>query len=123
MSLDLYLVAKWKSGYVDPYGFNMDGEEDVYFELDSLLNCTHNLTPMWEKAGIYDSLYNSDNCVAKDIVYSLEAGLKAMEDSPEEYKKLNPSNGWGSYEGAIRFLKNVLHECKKRPLAIIRVSK
>jgi len=46
-----------------------------------------------------------------------------FEDVPEKYKLLNPSNGWGSYEGALEFLQNVLVACTTHPLAKVYVSK
>ena len=39
-------------------------------------------------------------------VIVLNLMIKEMERNPEEYKKLNPKNGWGNYEGALKFLKN-----------------
>ena len=32
-----------------------------------------------------------------------------------ELKKLNPPNGWGSYEGAIEFIHNLANDCEEHP--------
>jgi hypothetical protein len=42
---------------------------------------------------------------------------------PEKYKTLNPSNGWGSYEGLIEFVKKYHSACLDNPEAEIRVSR
>ena len=80
---------------------------------------THNLTPMWDKAGVKDALYNSDGKAAGETIAALEAGLADMRAKPEEYRALNPANGWGDYAGALRFLTAWLALCKRSPQSII----
>lgn len=87
------------------------------------LNITHNITNMWEKAKVYDALYMSSGKRAMDILPYLADGLKDMEEKPEEYKILNASNGWGTYEHALSFLKEFYNKCKEYPEAIIGISK
>lgn len=111
MSLDYYLMAKADVGKPAP----------VELELFSR-NITHNLGKMWREAGVYDALYNSDGDYAIQHIATLEGGLADMLLEPEKYKKLNPLNGWGDYEGAIEFLKEVLNRCREYPKAIIRIS-
>ena len=84
---------------------------------------THNVVPMWHKAKIYDELYNNDGKHPKEIVDALRRGLKDMQEYPEEYKLLNPENGWGSYDTAMKFLSAIIVACEKYPDAIIRISK
>ncbi len=86
-------------------------------------NYTHNVTPMWKKAGVYDALYNSDGLQAKDIAKTLSLGIIDMESKPDEYRLLNPENGWGDYEGALSFLVSFLIACDQHPETIIGVSK
>ena len=86
-------------------------------------NITHNLTPMWKKAGVYDALYMSEGLIAKGIIEVLEKGIYDMEDKPEEYIKLNAINGWGTYRHALPFLKEILKACKENPDAKIQISK
>ena len=112
MSLDIWLEVAVDAG----------GEEPVWVELYSG-NYTHNVVPMWEKAGVYDALYNSGGKLAGEIVDALERGIHHMESHPDEYKALNPENGWGSYEGALAFLREVADACKKYPRATIGVWK
>jgi hypothetical protein len=82
-------------------------------------NITGNLCPMWTKAGIYEALYESKGKRAKEIIQVIESGIKDMETKPEEYKVLNPKNGWGDYDGALRWIKNLLEACIEHPEAII----
>ena len=87
------------------------------------LNITGNLCPMWEKAGIYDALYESDGHKAGTILGVLRVGFDKMMENPDEFKKLNAPNGWGTYPQALAFLKTLIDEIKKNPRAIIRISK
>lgn len=112
MSLDIYLYAKADVGKDEPI------DCELYWR-----NCTHNLAPMWHLAGVYDALYKSNNDTAEKYIEVLEKGIADMEARPEEYKELNPPNGWGNYEGALNFLKDFTNNCKEYPKSIIGVSK
>lgn len=87
------------------------------------MNITHNLTPMWKKAEIYDALYNSEYMEAKDILPILIDGLADMVANKEEYEKLNSPNGWGLYENAVPWLAELVEGCKDYPDGVIEVSK
>ena len=112
MSLTFYLGK-----YVD-----LGGESPEWFMVFDT-NMTHNLTPMWRKAGIYDALYNAEGKLAQEIISILKVGLDDMEEYSDEYKKLSPSNGWGTYEGAIEFLSGIINACESYPKAEIFISK
>jgi hypothetical protein len=79
-------------------------------------NCTHNLRDMWHRAGVYDTLYGAW-CPAGELIPALEASLAEMEANPEVYRALAPSNGWGTYEGALEFLCDLLNACRRYPHA------
>jgi hypothetical protein len=110
VSLDIYL-----SGQCD-----VGTDEPIKVELYEA-NITHNVTPMWRKAGVYEALYKSDGKMAKEVGDVIKRGVCLMELHPDEYKKLNPPNGWGSYEGALEFLFEFAMACDRYPKAIIRV--
>lgn len=112
MSLDIALVA-----YLD-----LGGKEKRRVPLHSQ-NCTHNVTDMWRKAGVYDALYNSDGTIAKQWLPTLWDGAQDMATKRDEYVKLNPMNQWGDFDGALRFLRQWIRVCEEMPLAIIEVSK
>lgn len=42
----------------------------------------------------------------KYAVRALFAMIRQLECYPEIYKPMEPENGWGTYEGAIKFLKD-----------------
>lgn len=112
MSLDFYLTASVDTG----------GERQHEITLFDA-NATHNLTPMWRLAGCYDALYESHGKPAGEVLPALHNALTDMRTRPETYRPLNPSNGWGDYAGALRFLENVVAACREHPKAVIRVSR
>lgn len=86
-------------------------------------NYTHNVTPMWHKAKIYDELYNSDGKHPKEIMEKLRLGLKDMQDNRKEYKILDPDNGWGDCDSAMAFLSDIIDACSRFPEGTIHISK
>jgi len=86
-------------------------------------NYTHNATPMWKLAGVYDALYMSEGKTASEVMGELTEGYIKIMKNPDAFKRLNPSNGWGSYDTVIVFLKEVIDACREFPDAIIRISK
>ena len=84
---------------------------------------THNVAPMWHRAGCYDALYNSHGKRAREVLMLLVGAVDHMAAHPEEYEPLNPSNGWGSYRGALSWLREVTAACAGNPDALIQVSR
>lgn len=83
---------------------------------------THNLAPMAEAAGLYMACWRPEeiNAVqAKDIISILEKGLKELEDHPDIYRTFDSSNGWGTYDQFVPWVKEYLHACKAHPEAKI----
>jgi len=89
-------------------------------------NITHNLNTMAGEAGIYEALWRPDEIgitKAAQLIEPLKAGLAKLESDPERFEKLNPSNGWGSYEGLVSFVRDYLRACKETPDAEVYVSR
>lgn len=84
---------------------------------------THNVTPMWRKAGVYDALYESHRQPAGQLIKALEEGAARMDADIEAYRALNPGNGWGDADSALGFLRRVLAVCKQYPRATVRISR
>jgi len=86
-------------------------------------NITHNLNKMAEQAGIYACLWhpNDDreeypNYETADLLIPiLVEGLNQLRDRYEFFQQFNPKNGWGTYEGFVKFTSNVLEACRKYP--------
>jgi hypothetical protein len=89
-------------------------------------NITHNLNRMADEAGVYKHLWRPDEIgvtTAHELIEPLRAGLARLESDPERFKKLNPENGWGSYEGLVNFVTEYLAACEAHPEATVRVSR
>lgn len=87
-------------------------------------NITHNLCKMAEVAEIYTYLWRPDEAgikVAKELIDPLREGLHRLKLDPEKYKKFNPVNGWGSYEGLVKFVQEYLDACYSYPDAEVSV--
>lgn len=114
MSLDLALYVDVDTGAPTVTRLVIPGSD---------ANITHNVTPMWQLAGVYDALYNSDGTHAGDWIGALRVGVADMQDRPAVYEVLNPPNGWGRYGTALRFLEDWTRMCAAHPKALIEVSK
>jgi len=85
-------------------------------------NITHNVEPMWRTAGA--PLTGKDEgetgaCLLPD----LRAAIEAMLTEPERFRKMNSPNGWGTYEGCLRFLFRVAWEAADHPTWVMRASR
>lgn len=107
ISLDLMLIEKGEFGYQT---------HDLWSG-----NVTHNLVPMWQKAGVYEALYKNDGKKAKDVLAVVEQGYKDMLKNKETYVALNPENGWGDFDGALKFIREFYEACVQYPESIISV--
>ena len=89
-------------------------------------NITHNLNRMAQEAGIYEIVWRPDEAgitTAYQLIKPLAAGIALLESDPERFKALNPENGWGDYDGFVKWLKQYLAACQLDQDAIIRVSR
>jgi hypothetical protein len=73
---------------------------------------TFNLRPMFQLA--FDSekglkiLDGMETEIATDYI---KRAIKYFKENKLELEKLNPKNDWGSYEGALKFLQEILDYC------------
>lgn len=89
-------------------------------------NITHNLGKMADAAGVYYACWRPEErgwSKAKDLIEPLSSGLDQLTSDPEKYKAFNPANGWGDYDGLVRFVSDYLQACRSYPEATIRVSR
>ena len=115
MGLDLYLSTPISCPHC---GKPIAGDDERWWR-----NITHNVSPMWKLAGVYDALYESEGLIAKEVLSTLQEGVARMVLNPEEYKKLNPTNGWGCYESALEFLIDFQSAIVNNPDTMIHVSR
>lgn len=81
-------------------------------------NITHNLGKMANEAGIYKHLWRPEEInisKAGQLIEPLQVGLELLRSDPERFRKLNPSNGWGTYEGLVEFVEKYLKACQEYP--------
>lgn len=89
-------------------------------------NITHNLGGMAGEAGLYEALWRPDEVgleTAGDLIGILKLGLHNLTKDAEKYRALNPANGWGNYEGLVKFVTEYLAACREHPTATVRVSR
>lgn len=89
-------------------------------------NITHNLNTMAAAAGLYEALWRPDENdwkKASDLIEVLEAGLEKLKADPEKFKKYEPTNGWGTYDGLVDYTEKYLAACKANPEARVEVSR
>ena len=80
---------------------------------------------MAEEAGIYKYLWCPEEFGIKkavELISPLETGLALLVSKPAKFKLLNPANGWGSYDGLVKFVAEYLEACKLNPDAYISVA-
>ena len=114
MSLDVYLTNS-------PCEHCGRGKDQIF-----TANITHNLNSMADAAGIYRHLWRPEELgivYAGELIKPLEEGLRDLKANPTHFKRLNPENGWGSYEGLVAFVEEYLEACKEHPKSLIEVSR
>lgn len=114
MSLDVYLNLEVDTG---------NGKETF---LVFSANYTHNCNTMADAAGIYNAVWRPDEIginTAGELIPLLRDGIAQMKECPEKFIALNPSNGWGSYDTFLPWLKEYLKACEKYPRATIEISR
>lgn len=89
-------------------------------------NITHNLGKMAREAGIYMACWRPEEVGithASQLVEPLEKGLALLKSDPERFKALNPANGWGDYEGFVKWVEKYLEACRANPDAEVDASR
>lgn len=111
------------------------GEDDA----EEIGNYTSNVWPMFHRAlpgpyeggGRYDGTGATDprgglpglsglTCAA--ALPLLDAALQEMHAREAEMRALEPSNGWGSYSGAVEYLRRIRDAAQQHPDGIIAVN-
>lgn len=93
----------------------VDGDPIEVFE-----GHTYNLTPMWRLAGVFEVSRDLDGEVASTAGIRAATGLLRAVTSPDQFRELNPANGWGDFEGFVAMLTRFAIACADNPTAIMR---
>jgi hypothetical protein len=94
-------------------------EEDVEPAVVFRDSTSPGFVPLWEAAGVYDALYNSDGKRARDISRAVAYGVDRIS-SEASLAPLVPSSL--SLGEAIRFLENVHRACVTHASARVATS-
>ena len=89
-------------------------------------NITHNLNHMADEAGIYKHLWRPEELgitKAQHLIGPLIEGLFDLRRKPDHFKKFNPENGWGDYDGLVKLVTKYLQACELNPDANIEISR
>jgi hypothetical protein len=89
-------------------------------------NITHNLNKMADEAGIYKHLWRPEEIEitkADQLIAPLREGLALLLSDPERFKKFDPENKWGDYDGLVDFVREYLAACEENPNASVSVSR
>lgn len=89
-------------------------------------NITHNLNNMAKEAGIYECVWRPEEVgieYAGQLIEPLKKGIELMESDPDRFKVFSASNGWGTYDQFLPWLKKYLRACEENTDAIVSVSR
>lgn len=87
-------------------------ERPVVFKDTASAGCV----PVWEEAGVYDALYNSDGREARAVSRTIAFGVDRLNQDAKLARLLPPTV---SLAEAIRFLENVLRGCTIHASALV----
>lgn len=83
-------------------------------------NYTSNAARMWG-AALGHCLADLKDKSAGESLPALTAAVDRMISDPEHYRAMEPSNGWGDYEGALAYLRSLRDACLVHPKAVIHI--
>lgn len=112
--------AEWDARfpYQEPVTVMSEEESDRVYSA----NITHNLNKMADEAGIYQALWRPEEIGithAAQLIEPLRDGLTVLSSDPARFEALNPENGWGTYDGLVRFVADYLAACEQYPTAVV----
>ncbi len=78
-------------------------------------NYTYNVSPMWYAAMRKDGIRAHYGMTGKQALVPLRKLRNYMEDHRTRLLKMNPPNGWGSYDGALAFVNDLIRASVRNP--------
>jgi len=92
-------------------------EQNVTYNLSAIFRKAFEETPYQENG--FSSLDGETGAQARMFV---ESARQELENFPEKFRELEPSNKWGTVETAIDVLKTLEKWCHEAPKGIIKIS-
>lgn len=81
-------------------------------------SCTYNLNSMLRGAGL-DDIRALRGQKGEQIAATLRPVLATLRAEPERFRAMNPSNGWGDYDGLVPVIAEIVEACEKNPSAVM----
>ncbi len=85
-------------------------------------NYTSNVSGMWANA-LGHPLGDLHDRTAGDCIEALKDAVTVLEANPARFTEMEPDNGWGTYAGALDYLRRLRDACRVHPKAVIYVSR
>lgn len=116
--------AEWREENPGREAVMMLDEIDERYVYDA--NITHNMGRMARECGLYEPMWEAQDkglTHASQLIEPLREGLARLIAEKDRLQEFNPANGWGDYDGLVRFTENYLAACEEWPDAEVRVSR
>jgi hypothetical protein len=94
----------------------MDEPDDVLYWTEY----TANVEVIWQEVGIH--LPHLSGLSTDAAAPRLSAGISLIREHQESLRQYEPSNKWGSFDGALRFLEDIFASCIAHPGMTLTVS-
>ena len=89
--------------------------------VEDVRNVTYNNGKIFRKALGGEGLGGLEGKNTSDALDSIRKAIEDIEANMGLYKELEPPNGWGGISDALDFLNKLYKDCKKHPLAKIKI--
>ena len=118
---------EWNELYPDRAPAVLTIDPDDEWDYIYSANITHNMGRMASECGqLYEAMWRPDEqgwTHASDLIEPLRDGLAILQTDHDRLQEFNPENGWGNYDGLVRFVVGYLTACERWPEAEVRVSR
>jgi hypothetical protein len=84
-------------------------------------NYTYNAAPMFE-AVTGGSLHDLHDLPASEALALLEQAVVGMHVDREAVRALQPSNGWGDFDGFTEYVLQLAERCEEAPEMLVKVG-
>lgn len=102
-------------------GMEIDAGGEYPESVGEWYNYTYNVSPMFRLAFGGNGVNDLSGLTGEVAAPFLDEAIVYFHEHMDEMRDLNPSNGWGNAEGALRFLENLLTEARTHPKAVVAV--
>ena len=96
------------------------GDDDI--EVTPTRNYTFNIWKMLKTSLCGTDIARLDGHLALEVVGQLESAIELLTTKVDLYDGMNPENGWGSRAGCVEWLRKIVEDCERYPLATLRVT-